>query len=227
MRMESDEFDFLAPAYVRGFLKNYSRFLRIDPDPLLEEFDQRWGGGRVDTGQLVSLERRNKQTAPRERRRMSNWTIAAIVAGGLLLLFTAIGLIAGPDDKQPNRGTLTRVEQTPTKKPTKSPTPTASVVPTVTITPTQSALALENGFQLEIDAAHDDCWVDVTSDGVNVFSGVVKLGDHRVFDADQDMSIVLGFPEGVDLIINGQNLGTPGGVNPVTIKLPDDIDSLL
>ena len=34
MRMESDEFDFLAPAYVRSFLKTYARFLRLDPGPL-------------------------------------------------------------------------------------------------------------------------------------------------------------------------------------------------
>lgn len=230
MRMESDEFDFLAPAYVRGFLKNYARFLRVDPDPLLDEFDQRWGGGRVDTGQLVTLERRNKQTAPRERRRISNWTIAAIVAGALLLLFTAIGLIAGPEDKQPDsQGTLTDVRETATVKPkhTKTPTPTPTPTLTPTTTPTEPALALENGFELEIDAAHDDCWVDVTSDGVNVFSGTLKLGENRVFAADQDMAIVLGFPEGVDLIVNGQNLGSPGGVDPLTIKLPDDIDSLL
>ena len=34
MRMESDEFDFLAPAYVRGFLKSYAYFLRVKPEPL-------------------------------------------------------------------------------------------------------------------------------------------------------------------------------------------------
>ena len=225
MRMESDEFDFLAPAYVRGFLKNYSRFLRVDPEPLLEEFDQRWGGGRVDTGQLVSLERRNKQTAPKERRRISNWTIAAIVAGTLLVLFTAIGLIAGPDDeKPPERGTLTKVQETP-KKPKKTPTPTETTTPTPT--ETEPALALENGFELEVDAANADCWVDITSDGVNVFSATIQEGDNRVFRADHEMSIVLGYPDGVELIVNGQNLGTPGGNDPLTIKLPEDIDTLL
>ena len=227
MRMESDEFDYLAPAYVRGFLKNYARFLRVDPEPLLEEFDQRWGGGRVDTGQLVSLERRNKQTAPRERRRMSNWTIAALVAGCLLILFTAIGLIAGPDDEKPqDRGTLTDVEQTP-NKPKKTPTPTPTITETPTPSSTEPALALDNGFEVEIDATHDDCWVDVTSDGVNVFSATIEQGESRVFSADEDMAIVLGFPDGVDLIVNGQNLGTPGGNDPMTIKLPEDIDTLL
>ncbi len=43
MRMESDEFDFLAPAYVRGFLRTYARFLRVDPTPLLAEFAHTFG----------------------------------------------------------------------------------------------------------------------------------------------------------------------------------------
>src|SRR5687767_11855420 len=117
MRMESDEFDFLAPAYVRGFLKNYARFLRVDPEPLLEEFDARWGGGRFDTGQLVTIDRRNKQTAPRERRHISNWTIAALVAGVLLVLFATVGLIVGPEEEQGRPDVVADLDET--RKPTK------------------------------------------------------------------------------------------------------------
>src|SRR5919112_2159746 len=53
MRMESDEFDFLAPAYVRGFLKTYARFLRLNAEPLLEDFDRRFGSGRFETQQII------------------------------------------------------------------------------------------------------------------------------------------------------------------------------
>jgi cytoskeletal protein RodZ len=38
--IESDRLDFLAPAYVRGFIRTYAGFLRVDPDPLLDEFDR-------------------------------------------------------------------------------------------------------------------------------------------------------------------------------------------
>ena len=225
MRMESDEFDFLAPAYVRGFLKNYARFLRVDPDPLLEEFDTKWGGGRFDTGQLVSIDRRNKQTAPKESRHMSNWTIAAIVAGVLLAIFTAVGLIVGPEEEQGRPDVLAEVDETP--KPTKSPTPT--VTPTVTevpVTPTEETVALTEGLQVEVVAANAECWIDITSDGVNVFSGTLAEGESEVFSAEEEMALVLGFPDGVELIVNGQELGSPGGVDPITIKLPDDLATL-
>src|ERR671915_477803 len=69
MRMESDEFDFLAPAYVRGFLKTYARFLRVDPEPLLQEFDHKYGTGRVNTAQILAHDR--SSSVPKERRPMN------------------------------------------------------------------------------------------------------------------------------------------------------------
>ena len=230
MRMESDEFDFLAPAYVRGFLKNYARFLRVDPEPLLDEFDTRWGGGRFDTGQLVSIDRRNKQTAPRERRHISNWTIAAIAAGVLLLGFAAVGLIVGPEEEEGRPDVVADLEETPkpkkTKTPTPTPTPSAVVTPTVAPTETTAAIAFTEGMEVEVFAANSDCWIDVTADGVNVYSGTLELGASELFTAEEEMSLVLGFPEGVELVVNGHELGSPGGVDPITIKLPDDFETL-
>ena len=226
MRMESDEFDFLAPAYVRGFLKNYARFLRVDPEPLLEEFDTRWGGGRFDTGQLVSIDRRNKQKVPRERRRISNWTIAAIAAGLLLVSFASIGLIVGPEEEDGRPDVVADLDETPKAKPTRTPSPSPTVTPTVEPTETSSAIALTDGMEVEIVAANDDCWIDVTADGVNVYSGILELGTSELFTAEKEMSLVLGFPEGVELVVNGQNLGSPGGVDPITVKFPDDLETL-
>ncbi|MBW3594290.1 MAG: DUF4115 domain-containing protein, partial [Actinobacteria bacterium] len=225
MRMESDEFDFLAPAYVRGFLKNYARFLRVDPDPLLDEFDTRWGAGRFDTGQLVSIDRRNKQTVPRERRHISNWTIAAIAAGLVLVVFATIGVIVGPEEPEP-ASPVADLDKTPKPRKTRTPTPTPTATPTPTPTETAAAIAFADGMEVEVVAANSDCWIDVTADGVNVFSGTIDEGESEVFTAEEEMSLVLGFPEGVELIVNGQNVGSPGGVDPVTVKLPDDLETV-
>ena len=229
MRMESDEFDFLAPAYVRGFLKNYARFLRVDPDPLLEEFDARWGGGRFDTGQLVSIDRRNKQTVPREPRHISNWTIAAIFAGVLLAVFAAVEVIVGPEEEEGRPDVLADSDETEAPKKTQSPSATPTITPTETVAPTETTgteIAFTDGIEVEVVAANDDCWIDITADGVNVYSGTLELGESELFTADEEMALVLGFPEGVELVVNGQELGSPGGVDPITIKFPDDLDSL-
>src|SRR5918998_127408 len=96
MRMESDEFDFLAPAYVRGFLRSYARFLGVDPAPLLDDFDRRYGTGRTDTGQIAALDRRAR-SAPRQRRSASRWSIAAWVAALALLGLGVVGLVVSPE----------------------------------------------------------------------------------------------------------------------------------
>ena len=229
MRMESDEFDFLAPAYVRGFLKTYARFLRVDADPLLDEFDQKHGAG-FDTARIIALERRQNKEVPKERRRISSWTIAALVAGTALILLAVVGLIVGPEENEPAQQVAeTRDDDRNRRrepKPTPTPTPTPTVIVSPVVTPTSAAVATTGGITLEVVAAEDRCWVDVTSDGTNVYSGILELGDSETFTAEEDMDVVLGYPEGVELVVNGQNIGSPGGVDPVTINLPEDIDTL-
>jgi len=227
MRMESDEFDFLALAYVRGFLRTYARYLRVDPEPLLEEFDKLYGG-RVDTAQIIAQQRRAKsrRRGYREPRKINSWIVAAVLAGGILVMLAVIGLSGGDRPESGRRSEIARAEKSPTPTPTPTPTPKPTPTPTPTPTSTDAVLALADGIELQIVASNGDCWVDITSDGVNEFSGTIPEGGTESFSAEEEMSIVLGYPAGVELIINGQNYGVPGGADPITIKLPDDVESL-
>jgi cytoskeletal protein RodZ len=220
MRMESDEFDFLAVAYVRGFLRTYARYLRVDPEPLTREFDRRFGGGRLDTASIVALERRS-QTAPKEPRKFTSWGLAAVLATGLLALLAIVGVLSGPGNEP--RGDVAVERESPS--PSEEATPTTS--PT-TATPTIPAeIAFDEGMTVQVAAIDDRCWIDVTADGVNSFSGTLEIGDSETFTAEDEMSIVFGYPAGVEVTVNGVNIGAPGEADPVTIKLPDDIEALL
>jgi cytoskeleton protein RodZ len=226
MRMESDEFDFLAPAYVRGFIRTYARYLRVDPGPLLEDFERRFGG-RVDTAQIIAQQRRQKtrRKGLREPRRINSWLLAAGFALGILIV---LGIIGSTQDEPPgadNRITADRETPTPTPTPEESESPEATPTPEPTETP-DDALAFDDGITLKIVARHGDCWIDVTTDGVNAFTGMMAAGDTRTFEATDDLSVLLGLPESVDLIVNGQNLGSPGGTDPITVHLPEDVASL-
>jgi cytoskeletal protein RodZ len=225
MRMESDEFDFLAAAYVRGFLKSYARYLNVDPEPLVAEFDRRYGGGRVDTSQLVALQRRGRRRVPREPIKLHPVVLALIAIAGSLGALALVGLITGPDDKpisQRIAGTDGSVAP--------SPTPTLAEESTPSPTPSDSAgpIALSDGFEVEIVAVRDECWIDITADGENVFTGLLAVGESAgPFSADDEMGILLGNAIGVDLIINGRRIGPVGGQGEVkTIKLPDDAEAL-
>ena len=228
MRMESDEFDFLAPAYVRGFLRTYARFLRVDPESLLEEFDHRYGRGRADTSQLIALDRRAK-SLPRQRRRWSSWGVAASFAAIVLVALAIVGIVNEPDEQTPTGGDSTPVAEGPSE-PSATPTEEPSASPTPSPTPSDSALAFTDGIEVEIVASRERCWIEVTSDGELLTPGgiILEVGDRsEVYTADKSMSIVFGYPEGVDIIVNGQDLGAPGGVETTAISIPQDIDDLL
>jgi cytoskeletal protein RodZ len=227
MRMESDEFDFLAPAYVRGFLRSYARYLRVDPDPLTVEFDRRYGLERIDTAQLMALQRRMKHRAPRDRIQLSRWALAVIFVAGSLAVLAVVGLLSGPsddsddDDRRVAAGTSPSIGSTSITPPsTASPSPSATGE-------ASDDIAFTEGIELEI-VASEPCWTRVSVDGsaTPLFADTIDAGESQVFTADTEMTLVLGFPEGVELIVNGQNLGAPGGANPITLTLPDDIESL-
>jgi cytoskeleton protein RodZ len=227
MRMESDEFDFLAPAYVRGFLKTYARFLRVDPEPLLHEFDHRYGTGRVNTAQMLASDRSGK--IPKERRPLNNWTVAAVVAAvGLVSLFF-IGVVSGPQEP------LSQVadapsEPAPSRTRSRAPSPvTAPSITATPIAPEEEAIALDDGIDVQIRATTARCWVEVQVDGVAApaLKGTLEIGEVETVHADSEMSIVLGYAAGVELTVNGHNLGAPGGPSVQTIHLPQDLDSLV
>jgi cytoskeletal protein RodZ len=226
MRMESDEFDFLAPAYVRGFLKTYARFLRVDPDPLLAEFDHRFGTGRVNTAQILAHDRSGK--VPKERRPLSSWTVAATVAAtGLIALFL-IGVVSGSEEPLPQVAARDTNTPEPTRTRALSPVSPPSTSPTP-VAPEEEAIALDQEIDVELTATTARCWVEVQVDGsaAPAYKGTLEIGDVETIHADSEMSIVLGYAAGVELTVNGHNLGAPGGPGVQTIHLPQDLDSLV
>ena len=220
MRMESDEFDFLAPAYVRGFLKTYARFLRVDPDPLLQEFDRKYNPQRFETAQIVALERHGRQSTPKKKRLSSSWSLAAVVAAVVLLTLGIVGLV-NPDD-EPTRQTTLAEDEEPTPSPTAEPS--ATPLPEETTTE-DSSVAFAEGVELEV-VATGDCWVDITADGEVVFSETMHAGDSETFTADEEMDVVLGFAAAVELTVNGEDIGSPGVPDVFNFSLPEDFESL-
>ncbi|MDQ4095837.1 MAG: DUF4115 domain-containing protein [Actinomycetota bacterium] len=221
MRMESDEFDFIAPAYARGFLRSYARYLGLDDEPFLDEFDRRFGTGPVDTVQMVAADRR-KQQKIKDHSPFSRWTIVLVIAAGVLLTLALIGIFA----PQPNRdrgqqAAATSPSPSPAEdrpKEKRSPSPTSSP----TLTPEEVFFA--DGIELTVEATQGDCWVDVDADGQDVFAETMTFGSSQTFTAEEDMSVVLGAPGSVELILNGEALGSPptDEAGALTFTLPDD-----
>jgi cytoskeletal protein RodZ len=218
--MESDEFDFLAPAYVRSFLKTYARYLRIQPEPMLEEFDRSHGRTKLDTAQIIALEKRAK--AARSGKRLNSWATAAVIAIAIMAGLATIGVVNSPDEDQArDRDDVALGEPTSEA----SEEPDESATPTPTPEPQESVIAFEDGIDLEVVASTGRCWLEVYSDGEVLFYQTLQEGDSESFHADQKMFIELGYPAGVELIVNGRNIGSPGGEEPIELLLPRDVRS--
>jgi hypothetical protein len=227
--MESDDFGFLAPAYVRGFLRTYAGFLAVNEQPLLEEFDNLHAPSATQASAIAMLEARAR-SRPRARRRTSSWTVAAMLASIALVAITIIGVINPAGDRagsrlgNPARNGDTAQRPQPASRAGAEPAPAPSRKRQPG--PGGGALAETDAIRLKIKAVNGECWIDVTADGINVASEMLPLGAQKTFTASRDMDILLGLPNSVVLVVNGRNIGSPRGSSPVTISLPQDIDSL-
>jgi cytoskeleton protein RodZ len=224
MRMESDEFDFIAPAYARGFLRSYARFLGLDDEPFLEEFDRRFGTGSVDTVQIVAADRgRTKKV--RDHSPFSRWTIVLVLAAGVLLMLAMIGIFApGPVRDRGQRA----ADRTESPSPTVSPKRKASPSPSATPSSNAPALLAE-GIELTVEVTSGECWVDIDVDGDDFFAEILAVGESETFEATDEMVVVLGAPSGVELTLNGSPLGSPPTEEPGALKftLPQDFGTKL
>ena len=227
MRMESDEFDFMAPTYVRGFLKNYARFLHVDAEPLIAEFDRRFGTGRVDTSEIIALTQRDR-TPRATRRDIPRWVYGVAAVVGILIILTLIGLAATPNEGS-GTGDETTVEQSPTPKRDSSPSPKASATPEATATTAPTGVAaFADGIDVQIYAEKGDCYLEVTVDGEQVFVGTLETLQTQEYTAQENMVITFGAPSNVDLTIEGEDFGDPSGPGEgtVTVRLPKDYERL-
>ncbi|MBA3430638.1 MAG: helix-turn-helix domain-containing protein [Actinobacteria bacterium] len=248
-QMESDNFDFLAPAYVRGFLRNYAAFLRVDPRPLVAEFDRLHGGNRVDAQQILAVnrppksnarkspKRSPKQTAYKEKKKGGNWTLAAGFAAAVLAALSIVGILSPQDGTEGGRrpgdvasdsGPEGATVSNPEADGEASDAPAQPDETQLNERPAKGALALSKGIKLTVLASKGDCWVNITSDGLEVANETLVQGSSKTVSAEDEMNLVLGNAGGIELIVNGRNIGSPGEPGEVSsVTLPRDIRSLL
>jgi cytoskeleton protein RodZ len=96
---------------------------------------------------------------------------------------------------------------------TTQPTPTTTPTPRPTATPEATA-----GISLTLQTTQRT-WLKVTTDGNVVMQELVESGQTRGWPANQQVSVLTGNAAGVQLRINGQDLGVMGGVGQVLERI--------
>jgi cytoskeleton protein RodZ len=177
--------DLLNPAYARLFLKNYAKFLNLDPDEVAPPPVEH---PAVEPPVVDVL--RPAMRPP--GRVLSRLLVAAAVAA---LVFLGITRNYG---RQEPRASTPPPAPPPTQSAQPSPSPSVSPSPPVV-----------NGLQAQLKVTARS-WVSATADGKNVIRETVDPPRSLKFNADRDLELIFGNAGGVELLLNGETVPTGG-----------------
>ena len=225
--LENNDFKtFASPVMARGMIRNYAKYLNLDPIEALTLYD---GNGVVPVkGQRLTpngIEFMDLGMAPRP---MINWELLfgvflflAVLGAGAYLFY---GNFAQPSvtataTKTPMAEGLT--DESALLLPTVTPLPTNSPTPPLpTDTPTPTIYA---GVTVEL-VVNQPSWVQILSDDIKVFEGILQPGETNSWSGQQRVAIRAGNGGGVEVFVNGTSRGLMGAEGQVVDQIWEKVD---
>ena len=188
--------------YARGHIRSIARVVGLDPEELVREYDAIHGAPHAITAADVF----EPSTPIRlKERRSANWSVVMILVLAVVLGYGVYRLVdhgASPRPVASAGGAHPKASKSPASSP--SPTPSAVHHRRLTIRLT----------------AVQDCWVQFTRPhGQLLFQVDVLSGSTRTWRFKHAVSMQIGNPGGIELTVNGKDLGHPGAYGqPVTLN---------
>ncbi|EMF53155.1 helix-turn-helix domain-containing protein [Streptomyces bottropensis] len=208
--------------YARGHIRNLARAVRIDPAPLMEQYDEAHGGRPAPTpaAPLFEAER------IRPERRGPNWTAAMVAAIVAVIAFVGFTAFDGGDDD--GSGTQVAEGSTPTtSKPAPSKPRTDKPDADPKPDPTDSAIAAapRDKVTVRVSASDGRSWISAKDhNGRLLWDGLLKQGESKTFQDGSKIDLVLGDAGAVQLYVNGKKIEDdfqPGQVERLTYTKGD------
>jgi len=218
--LEAEEFDKLPGAtFVRGMVRGYAKLLDTDPQPMLEELEQRYVPGEID------LDLRDKgipfvHSGKRGTRAyLALSVLALIIVAGILYEWRAgafpwarFASNTPPPEKQSQAAPV----EPPAAPRAETEGPAAPAAPSISAAEIPAALAQQpsgggGGNEARIRLEFDrESWVEIRDrDGKTLMSQLNPAGSRRVVLGRPPLSFVIGNGAAVRLIYNN---------NPVDLK---------
>jgi cytoskeleton protein RodZ len=196
--LEEERFDACGhPAFARGHLHSYARFLGLDAREIVRRYV-----GTYENAEPSSLTKLDAQVKEAKRPPKPNWLIAAIVAGVMLIGASLVGIVHGPGPRTgPEHDALPSLPASASSaaKPSAAPTVAAAAAQPVTLVVVTTARS----------------WVQIVSDGKPLFAGTLAAGVSKTFTAASELDVTIGNAKAVRLILNGKDLGPPASSGSV------------
>lgn len=228
--LEDDNFEaFPSPVVARGLIRNYAKYLKLDPIEALTLYD---GNGIVPVkGQRLTphgIEFMDLSMTPRP----FPWDmiIGVILLMAVVSVMSYLGynwylqqqqtvVVAQP--AAPN-STVPAVNQDQVfilDTPTPLPTNTATAIPP-TDTPTP---VIYTGVTVDL-VIRESSWVQILVDDVKAFEGILQAGETRQWTGERRVAIRAGNAGGVEVIVNGINRGFMGPTGQVVDQVWEKVD---
>jgi cytoskeleton protein RodZ len=210
--LEAEEFDKLpGGTFVRGMVRGYAKLLDTDPQPLLDELDQRYVPGEID------LDLRDKgipfvHSGKRGTRvYLALSVLALVVVAGILYEWRAGAFPWARFESNappPQKESRARPVAQPAAPRAEMEVPAAPAAPSVAVAETPGAQAQqpsagaggEGRIRLEFDR---ESWVEIRDrDGKTLMSQLNPAGSRRVVIGQRPLSLVIGSGAAVRLTYN-------------------------
>lgn len=190
--LETDAFSKLPnPTYVKGFIKQYAQYLGLDPEPLLNEYVS-LNPQAPPQEIVVKGEDEKIKTAASPAKKKSNLT-TIILASIIVVLVIGAGLskLIGRATSVPKREKAISTKFSKKEKP--------------------KPLIVKESEPLKLTVtANQDSWMHIKCDGKIVYQSILKTGSSQLFQANEQIVLWVGNAAGLELNLNGHNLGSPG-----------------
>jgi cytoskeleton protein RodZ len=188
--LEHDDFSSCGgTAYARGHIRNIASICGVSADEVLTKFESQTIPLNKSIRELLN---ENNVTLSRPSKKKVSWKSLAGVAAGVFIFALVGGLIV-----------------------TSSNSPISPITGT-SQSETDSVATRDDGVTVTLRAINGLSWVAVSdSSGTTLFSGRIRQGEEQSFQDDQLIYLVLGNAGALELIVNGENLGTAGAVGEV------------
>jgi cytoskeletal protein RodZ len=185
--LEKDQFSALpAAVFARGFLREYARYVGLDPDEVLNYY----------TAARQDQEPEGDAAKPRPHRMHTSTHLlyGLVLTGGVVALFGVVAAVSFWAERRPRR-----VEAPPIAAPVFAPAP-----------PQPTTVVSEAPLEVTLDFT-ENCWVEAVVDGDKRISELRVQGESLRLTATESVSLTLGNAAGVRIEVNGRPFEIAGG----------------
>jgi cytoskeletal protein RodZ len=183
--------------YARGHLRNIATKVGIDERILLDLFETEVTAPAKPIRELLN---ENNVTMPYQEPKRISWKILAAGSAAALILFAGAQIFFLDSENGAELELITTASATPSEPAAETLTPSTAASPEIT-----------GGVNIELVASRGATWLYATNeDGKVLFSGMIRKGNSKNFIQSEQVNLRVGNAGGVDISVNGENVGSVG-----------------